>query len=578
MDNLELADIFERIACLLEIKGELVFKTLAYRRVAESLRDMVEDVHVLRENGRLEEIPGVGKAIAGKIEELLDTGRLEFLKRLEEEVPPTLIDLLNIPDVGPRKVALFWREAGITTVDGLEEAARNGRLHNLPGMGRKSEERMLEGILAYRRSTRRYPLPMARAMAKPWVNWLKEQPGVTQVEIAGSVRRWKTDIGDLDIVFASEDPKPVMEAFANKKEIQRIIARGDNKTSVELTDGLRMQLWCQPPERFGSLLQFVTGSKAHNVRLREYARKVGFSLSERGFLDAQGVEHLCRTEEDVYEKLGFPWIPPELREDRGEIQAAVEKRLPNLIRFEDLTADLHLHTVWSDGEGTIEDMVETAQALGRKLLAITDHSFLLKIDDEIPYEKLERQKAEIHDLRKKYGSDFTLLHGVEVDILSDGSLDLPVEILKDLDIVVASLHSNLHQPRQVITDRLIRAIRNPFVDIIAHPSGRSLPRFEGADLDWDAVYAAAGACNVALEINSNPEHLDLDEAHARRAAELGILLCIDTDSHAPRQLKRRYGVEVARRAWIEAPQVLTTWSPEQILDWLANHRKNNPVS
>lgn len=574
MDNAELADVFDRIASLLEIKGEMVFKTVAYRRAAESLRSMVEDIHTVRASGRLDKIPGVGKAIAQKIEELLDTGQLSFLNRLEEEVPPSLIELLNIPDVGPKKVALFWQKMGITSLNALETAAREGRLQDLPGMGPKSEIRLLEGIKTYRRSIRRVPLPVARKLARPWLKWLEDQPGVTQAQAAGSMRRWKPDIGDLDVVFASDSPALVMQALTQKKEVHRVLAQGEYKSSIELEDGLRLQFWCQPPERFGSLLQFVTGSKAHNVRLREFAQKAGFSLSERGLLDRSGVEHLCAAEEEVYEKLGLPWIPPELREDRGEIQAAAQRRLPNLIRFEDLVADLHLHTTWSDGEGSIEEMVSAAQETGRRLLAVTDHSFLMKMGEGAWFEKLERQRAEIEKLRSRLGRDFILLQGAEVDILSDGSLDLPDEMLQQLDIVVASLHFGLNQPRQVITNRLLNAIRNPHVDIIAHPSGRSLPDFEGADLDWEAVFAAARQHNVALEINANPAHLDLDEAHARRAAEQGLLLCINSDSHAPRQLGREYGVAVARRAWIEPRQVLNAWPEDQILEWLKNRRSS----
>lgn len=574
MDNAELAEVFERIASLLEIKGELVFKTIAYRRAAESLRALAEDAAALRDEGRLSEIPGVGKAITQKIEELLDTGELGFLKRLEEEVPPSLIELLKIPDVGPRKATLFWKQAGITTLAGLEKAAQAGELRNLPGMGVKSEERILEGIAAYRRSTRRYPLPVARSMSRPILNWLAGQPGVSHAQAAGSMRRWKPDIGDVDIVFASADPGPVMEGLIQRKEIQRVVARGDYKTSVELADGLRMQVWCQPPERFGALLQFVTGSKGHNVRLRELAQSRGLSLSERGFLKADGGERLCASEEEVYETLGLPWIAPELREDRGEIEAARQGRLPQLIRAQDWVADLHLHTVWSDGEGSIEEMVEAARSAGRKALAVTDHSFLLRSMEEPEYEKLERQRAEIGELRRNLGGKITLLHGAEVDILADGTLDFPDEILQQLDVVVASLHSSLDQPREQITARLIQAIHNPYVDIIAHPSGRALPFFQGADLDWEAVFREAAACHVALEINSNPGHLDMDEIHARRAAELGITLCINSDAHAPRQMKREYGIGVARRGWIEARQALSTWPVEQVLDWLENHRKS----
>jgi len=308
--------------------------------------------------------------------------------------------------------------------------------------------------------------------------------------------------------------------------------------------------------------------------LREFAQKAGLSLSERGLLDHSGVEHLCAAEEEVYEKLGLPWIPPEMREDRGEIQAAAQHRLPNLIRSKDLIADLHLHTDWSDGKGSIEEMIFAAKKIGRRLLAITDHSYLMKIGEGLRLENLERQRAAIEKLRSQLGHGFTLLHGAEVDILSDGSLDLPTKALQQLDIVVASLHFGFNQPRQVITDRLLKAIRNPFVDIIAHPSGRSLPDFEGADLDWEAVFSAARQYNVALEINANPAHLDLDEIHARKAAEQGVLLCINSDSHAPHELEREFGVAMARRAWIEPQQVLNTWSEDQILAWLKNHKQN----
>lgn len=574
MNNTELADIFERIASLLEIKGEIVYKILAYHRAAESLRVLTEDVSRLREEGRLEEIPGVGKAISEKIEELLETGELKFLLRLEQEIPVSLLDILKIPDIGPKRVALFWRQADITNLDELEIAAQEGRLKNLPGMGEKSEKRLLEGIRTYRRSIHRIPLPVARSIVRRWLQWIKEQPGVIKVEAAGSLRRWKTSIGDLDLVMACNNPAPVMDAFVRHKDVQRILAQGESKSSVELADGLRVQLWQQPAERFGSLLQFVTGSKAHNVRLRELAQKRGLSLSERGLLDSNGKEHFCTSEEEVYERIGLPWIPPELREDRGEFQAAQEGRLPSLIRWQDLTADLHTHTILSDGEGSITEMVLEAKRLGWALLAVTDHSCLLKVDEKGWLGKLKRQRDEIEEVRRSLGEGFTLLHGAEVDILPDGSLDYPDEILQWLDVVVVSLHSELHQPRQEITTRLLKAIRNPHVDIVAHPSGRALPYYQGADLDWEAVFEAAKECNVALEINANPCHLDLDEFYARKAVERGILLCINTDAHAPRQLNREYGIGVARRAWVQPEQSLTAWPAKKIVSWLREHRND----
>lgn len=578
VENADLAQVLDRIASLLEIRGEVAFKTIAYRRAAQSLRDLPEEALSLRQKGKLEEVPGVGKAIAKKIEELLDTGRLEYLEKLELEVPPTLIDLLNIPEIGPKKVALFWQMAGIVTVDQLEKAALAGELRNLPGIGERSEGRLLEGIKTYRQQARRYPLPVARAILKPLLKWLAEQPGVIQVQAAGSLRRWKPDIGDLDLVMASTAPLPVLQAFTERKEVRRVRAMGEYKTSVELENGLRVQLWCQPPERFGSLLQFVTGSKGHNVRLREYALKQGYSLSERGLVDVNGVEQLFAEEADLYQALGLPWIPPELREDRGEIKAALEGRLRHLIGYDDLVADLHLHTVWSDGEGTITEMIEKARSIGRQVLAVTDHSFLINLDGASSLTRLEQQRVEISRLRQEMKGEFTLLQGVEVDILSDGSLALPDETLKELDVVVASLHSGLDQPGIQLTSRLVKAMQNPHVDIIGHPSGRSLPYFDGADLNWDLIFDTAKQNNVALEINSNPGHLDLDEHHARQAADRGVLLCINTDAHAPRQLSRQYGVAVARRAWISPEQVLSAWQAEKILHWLKHHRSKGANS
>ncbi|MCC6146938.1 MAG: DNA polymerase/3'-5' exonuclease PolX [Anaerolineaceae bacterium] len=573
MDNTELAEIFDRIASLLEIKGEIPFKTLAYRRAAESLRNLGEDIHQFQSHSPLSTIPGVGKAIAQKIEELLNTGQLAFLHRLEEEIPPSLLEILDISDVGPKKAALFWQTAGIANVDDLEEAAREGRLRDLSGIGIKTEAHLLEGIRTYRHSKRRVPLRIAHKLVEPWLKWLKEQPNVSQVQIAGSMRRWKSHIDELHVVFACENSKPVIESLSTRKGIRRVLAQGVHRAAFELEDGLRLQVWSQPQERFGSLLQFATGSNMHNVRLREFAQHAGFSLSERGLLGRDGVEYLCAGENEVYEKLGLPCIPPELREDHGEIQAAAANALPDLIRFEDLTADLHMHTSRSDGEDSMEEMALAARAAGRRLIAITDHSFILKMGKKLLFDLLEEQRAEMVQLGNKFGDQLTLLHGVEVDILSDGTLDLPDEMLQKLDIVVASLHFDLKQPRHVITQRLVRAIRNPYVDIIGHPSGRFLPDFEGADLDWETVFSAARECNVALEINANPSHLDLDERQARRAAHRGVLLSINTDSHAPRQLGREQGVAVARRAWIESRQVINAWSLQEILSWLKT-RKN----
>lgn len=576
MNNQELAEIFERIASLMEIKGEVIYKTLAYRRAAESLRNLAEDVNAAYtsdgqspQQSRLTEIPGVGKAIAEKIDELLTTGKLSFLERLEEEVPPSLIELLQIPDVGPKKVALFWKQAGITNLTELQEAARTGRLRDLPGMGEKSEARLLAGVESLARRSSRMLLGSAWPVTRRWLAWLRALPGVEQAEAAGSLRRWRPTIGDIDLLAASSQPAEVMQAFTRHPDVQRILGQGENKSSIELKSGLKLQLWIQPPERFGSLWQYSTGSKDHNVRLRELAQRKGLSLSEKGLRNDSGQELLCAGEETLYAALGLPLIPPELREDRGEIQAALAGKLPALLELSDLQSELHVHSSWSDGHSSIEEMAKAARQRGLKMLAITDHSASLGIARGLTAERLREQRREIDEVQHKMGRSIRLLHGVEVDILADGSLDHPDEVLAGLDIVIASIHSSLRQPRQVITERLLKAIRHPHVDIIGHISGRLLPNREGADLDWDAVLSAARESGVAIEINANPARLDLDEIHARRAGEMGILLSIDTDAHAPDQLDlAEYGVSVARRAWLTAEQVISAWPPERLLAWL----------
>ncbi len=574
MDNQELAAVFDKIADLMEIKGELIYKTLAYRRAAENLRVSPDEAVALHAQGRLTSIPGVGKAIAEKIAELLDTGRLEFLERLEEEVPPSLLEILEVPDVGPKKAALFWKEAGITTLFELEAAAREGHLRRLPGMGEKSEQRIVEGIDALRRRSKRMPLGVARPIALRWLNWLREQPGLLQADAAGSLRRWRSTIGDLDLVAACEDPAQVMQAFVSHPEVQRVLAQGENKSSVELSNGLNIQLWIQPPERYGSLLQFVTGSKDHNVRLRELAQRKGLSLSERGITDQNDVLQPYASEVELYAALGLPWIPPELREDRGEIQAALEGKLPRLLEVADITAELHSHSTWSDGAFSIAEMVKAARQRGLKMLAVTDHTGSLGIANGLSVERIRAQRMEIDALQEQIGSEFTILQGAEVEIKADGSLDYPDEVLAELDLVIASLHVSLRQPRAEITARLIRAMHNPHVDIIGHPSGRLLPNREGADLDMEAVLTAARETGVCLEINANPTRLDLDEVYSRRAAADGIPLAINTDAHTQADLDlMEYGVSVARRAWAPPASILNARPPEEIRAWLTSRGK-----
>ena len=570
MTNKELADTFLLIADLLEIKGENFYKTNAYRKAAESLMDLSQDARVIWEAGELESIPGVGKAIAEKIDELLRTGELEFLNKLTAEVPETLALLTKIPDLGPKKVKLFWEQLGVTTMAELEDAARKGLLADLPGMGEKSQAKVLAGIEALqRRQSDRTPLGDIWDFAQAQLAFLRGLPGVTAAEAAGSFRRRRDTVGDLDILVAAEDSAPVMEAFAGQSMVSHIEGRGGTKTSVEYSNGFRAQVWVHPPERFGTALQYATGSKEHNVKVREHALAQGYSLSEHALTRADGSEILCATEPEVYETIGLPYIPPELREDRGEVQAAKAGTLPQLLELDDIISELHCHSTWSDGRGTIREMVEGALARGRKVIAITDHSRSMGIANGLSVERLIEQRAEIEALRPEYEGRITILHGTELEIKADATLDFPDDILAELDIVVASLHVGMRQPREQVTERMLAAIGNPHVDIIAHPTNRLLPDRPGSDLDMEAIFAAAKAHGTVLEINANPQRLDLNDIHARRALDLGITLAIDTDAHHPEHLDLlHFGVSTARRAWAEPENMINTWPVEKLLAWL----------
>jgi len=567
--NQQLAETFRTIADLLEIKGEVIYKILAYRKAADSLLNTGRDVNEIWREGHLTDIHEIGKAIAEKIDELLSTGRLEFLEKLSAEVPPSLVELLQVPDLGPKKIALFWKQFGIANLADLEAAARAGKLRDLPGMGEKSEAKIIAGIESLGRRTTRLPLARAWPAAQEILDRLRAVPGVQAAEAGGSLRRMRETIGDIDLLAAAEDSRAVMEAFVQQPNVQRVLGRGETKSSVEFNNGLRAQLWVHPPERFGTALVYGTGSKDHNVRLRELAQKKGLSLSDQSFLKPDGSEILCATEEEVYALLGLPWIPPELREDRGEVKAGRAGKLAQLLEVSDLKCELHCHSTWSDGHNTILEMAEAARARGWRALAITDHSPSLGVTGGLTVERLGQQRAEIDAVQRQLGEDFLLLQGAEVEIRADGTLDYSDEILAGLDIVIASLHVGLRQPRERVTQRLLNAIRNPHVDLIGHPTGRIIPDREGADLDMDAVFAAAAESGVVLEISAHPNRLDLSDVHARRAIEMGILLSVNTDAHSPADLDLiQFGVATARRGWVEPKDVINTWEPERLLRWL----------
>jgi DNA polymerase (family 10) len=477
---------------------------------------------------------------------------------------------------------LFWQELGITDIPALQTAAQGGKLRDLAGMGEKSEKKILEGIESLARQTGRSPLGVALPAAQAILDHLLTLSGVVEGAIAGSIRRGRPTIGDVDILIASDNAEPIMDAFVKMEQVARVLGHGPTKSSVELLNGLQVDVRVLAKERWGTALSYFTGSQAHNIRMRELALKQGLSLNEHAFspVDKDGniiedaPKTLCATEAEVYQTLGLPWIPPELREDSGEIEAALAGQLPELINLSDIQADLHMHTTWSDGTHSIRQMAEEARQRGRKFIVITDHSRSLGIANGLSIERLLAQQEEVRQVDAEMGSDFRVLHGTEMDMNADGGLDYPDEVLAQLDFVIASLHVSLRQERTQITQRVLNAIRNPHVDLIGHPRGQYIPDREPADLDMEAVFEAARQHGTALEINANPRRLDLEAQYARRAIELGIPLAINTDAHTPDQMDlMSFGVLTARRGWVTAESVINTWSLEKFLAWVQSRGK-----
>ncbi len=582
MNNKQLADTFTLIADLCEIKGEVIYVTLAYRKASESLIALGREASEYWKEGALREIPGVGKAIAEKIDELLSTGKLEFLENLKKEVHPDLAAWMKVPSLGPKKIAMISKTLNITALADLEAAAKDGKLRSLPGMGAKSETAILEGIASLARRSGRIPLGHAYPLAYEIIATLKKVKGVVDAQPAGSLRRMRSTVGDLDILVAAKDSSAVMDAFTTLPRVSRVLGKGETKSSIEFSDGVRAQVWVHSPEKFGTALQYATGSKDHNVALRQLALEKGLSLSEhsltkinpaKGSGQAAKDEIFCATEEEVYKILGLQWVPPELREGRDEVALAKTNSLPKLIEVKDIKSDLQTHSTFSDGKLTMLEMARAAAKRGMQVIAFTDHSVSLGVTGGLSIEKHKKQAVEIKKIQKQLGDEILVLHASEVEIKADGTLDYPDEFLASLDLVVASLHTSLRQPRDKVTQRLLNAIRNPHVDIIGHPTGRLIPDREGADLDMDAILNAAAETGVALEINAHPSRLDLDDMYVRRAKELGILISINTDSHSEEDFDNLfYGVAVARRAGLTKNDVINTWSTDKLLKWLKNRK------
>ena len=573
LNNQQLAQVFNLIGDLLEIKGEVIYVILAYRKASESLQNLGREAADHWKEGTLKEIPGVGKAIAEKIDELLSTGQLKFLEELKKEIPAELAEWKQIPGLGPKKIALIWKSLDITTMDQLRAAAENGKIAALPGMGEKSASMILQGMDSLSRRSDRLPLWKAAPIVQELVRALGKLPNVSAVSPAGSYRRGRSTVGDIDILVASTDAAAVMDTFTSLPGISRIHGKGQTKSSVEFTNGVRAQVWVHPPQKYGTALQYATGSKEHNVALRQLALSKGYSLSEHSLADVNGNEILCATEQEVYKTLGLDWVPPEMREGLGEIDLAAKGQLPTLIQLSDIKADLQNHSTWSDGQLSILEMSRLAIRRGIKVIAFTDHSQSLGVTGGLTIARHAEQHLEIQSAQRELGDQIRILHATEVEIKADGELDYPDDFLASLDLVLASLHTSLRQPREKVTQRLLNAINNPHVDIIGHPTGRKIPDREGADLDMEAVLQAAAKSGVAMEINASPYRLDLDDKYARRAKDLGVRISINTDSHSEEDMQAMvFGVQIARRAWLTAPEVINTWPTEKLLAWLKDKK------
>jgi len=556
LKNQEIAKIFNEIADLLELKGENPFRIRAYRRAAMQIEGLPKDVSQVTEE-ELIKLPGIGKDLAGKIKEYLNQGKIELHEELRKEFPETFLTLLQVPGLGPKTAKLVYEKLKIKDINQLEEAARTGRLRTLPGIREKTEENILKGIEFLKRGTERRPIGRVLPLALDIVEHIKKKAPVNEIAIAGSLRRWKDTIKDIDILVTSSRPEEVMKAFVELPHVKDVLAKGQTKSSVIITEGIQVDLRVVEGDSFGAALQYFTGSKAHNIKLREMASKMGLKINEYGvFRESDNKRLGGRTEEEVYKILGLPWIPPELREDTGEIEAALEGRLPDIISIGDIKGDLHVHTKWSDGSHDLETLIESAKKRHYEYIAITDHSKGLGVARGLDEERLLEQIRLIDQINNKLDR-FRLLKGVEIDIRSDGRLDLSDDILKRLDIVVASIHSGFKQSKEQLTKRVLSAIRNPNVSVIAHPTGRLIGERDAYELDIEAIFREAKKYGVAFEINAYPLRLDLNEHHAKLAKEYGIPIVISTDTHLTQHFDyMTYGVSIARRAWLEKADVL----------------------
>lgn len=561
MKNQELADIFERFADALEFKGENFFKILAYRKASRVLNELTEDVALLHKQNRLHTLPGIGKAIADKITEYLNTGHIKKYEDTIADIPATLLDMLDIPNIGPRTLAMVYNNLKVKTISDFKRNIKNGRFAELPGMGAKKAENILKGIELYERSLERMSLAQAWDIADDVVSYIRSQINIKNIHPAGSLRRRKETIGDIDILACAKESKRLIRAFINYPGKDRVIASGSTKASIINHDGIQIDLRIVPSISYGAALQYFTGSKEHNVKLRNLAKSRKMKLNEYGLF--QGKKRIAgRTEKSIYQKLGLKMIPPELREDRGEIEIAQRGRLPKLVDTADIKGDLHVHSSYSDSDATIKDLSRRAIEKGYEYILIADHSISAYYAHGLDVHRLKEQWREIDRLNKQQ-SGIIIMKGIEVDILKNGRLDYPDDILRQFDLVIASIHQGF---KSNVTERIISAMENANVDIVAHPTGRLISSREGYSIDIQKIMKAARATGTWLELNAFWDRLDLNDIHLKMARELGIKISIGTDAHSIDGLEWiKYGVATARRGWLENKDIVNTCTPDQLL-------------
>jgi DNA polymerase (family 10) len=572
MKNSDVVKVFQDIADLLELKGEIPFKIRAYQRVVRSIEHLPVELEQLMEEGRLREVPGIGEAISKKITELLTTDRLKYYENLRSEFPEGISVLLDIPGVGPKTALRLSTELGVKSVEELEKAILEGKVAGLFHMGDKTAENILRHLQFIRTREQRIPIGIALPVVEEIITSLRERSDLHNLTPAGSLRRFKETIGDIDLMGTAENSEAVIDAFIRLPQVKEVLVKGGTKASAVVYHDLQVDFRVVEHEAFGSLLQYFTGSKQHNIILRERGHRQGLKLSEYGVTDlGSGVLEKFGNEEDFYHRLGLQLIPPELREGQQEIERAEQGNLPELVNLSDIKGDFHAHTNWSDGHDSLEAMALSARQRGYQYLVITDHSGGRGIAHGLREERVREQMAAVREVDERL-EGFRLLSGIEVDIRADGSLDLPEEILRELDVVVAAVHSAMGQEEGKMTRRILHAIENPYVDIIAHPTCRLLGEREPVAVDMEAIFRAAARTGTVLEINAMPDRLDLKDIHVFRARDLGVKLAISTDAHSTEHLSyMRFGVEIARRGWCEAGHILNTLPVEAVLTSLKHH-------